>query len=90
MAATHPIQVLAFGNPGPGAGRGSPLCAADLSGSGRAADMTDARYLRWLTSFMRAQLTRFAGNVTVLRPGGQPVVRVVFPRPSPLGLLTAG
>ncbi len=90
LAATHPIQVLAFDNAGPGVGRDSPLCSVDLSGSGRLAGMTDADYLRWLTSFMRAQLTRFAGSVTVLRPGGQPVVRVVFPRPSPLGLLTAG
>ena len=33
LAATHPIQVLAFGDPGPGASPGIALCSADLSGS---------------------------------------------------------
>ena len=56
LAATHPIQVLAFGDSGPGAGPDIPLCSADLSGSGRAAGMADAAYQSWLTSFVRAQL----------------------------------
>ncbi len=90
LAATHPIQVLAFGNSGPGAGPDSPLCSVTLSGSGSAAGMTDAGYQRWLTSFVRAQLTHFTGSVAVLRQGGQTVVRVQFSRPSPLGLLTSG
>jgi tetratricopeptide repeat protein len=90
LAATHPIQVLAFDNSGPGAGPDSPLCSADLSGSGSAAGMTDAGYQRWLTSFVQAQLAHFTGNVAVVRHGGRTVVRVQFSRPSPLGLLTAG
>ena len=87
LAAEHPIQILAFGQPAPGAGPGVPLCSADLSGSGRTAGMTDAIYLSWLTSFVRAQLVPFAGSMTVLRQAGRPVVRVVFAQPSPLGLL---
>ena len=90
LAATHPIQVLAFGDSGPGAGAGTPLCTADLSGSGRAAGMTDAGYQQWLVSFVRAQLAHFGGTVVAVRPGGQPVVRVEFARPSPLGLLSPG
>jgi hypothetical protein len=90
LAATHPIQVLAFGDSGPGAGADIPLCTADLSGSGRAAGMTDAGYQRWLVSFVRAQLTHFGGTVVVVRSGGQPVVRVEFAQPSPLGLLSPG
>ncbi len=88
LAATHPIQVLAFSDSAPGADPDAPLCRADLSGSGRAAGMTDADYTRWLTSFVRAQLDRFAGSVAVIRPGGQLAVRVELDRPSPLGLLT--
>ena len=42
LAAGHPIQILAFGDPGPDASPGVPLCSADLSGSGQAAGMTDA------------------------------------------------
>jgi hypothetical protein len=88
LAAAHPIQILAFGHPAPGAGPGVPLCSADLSGSGRAAAMTDASYLNWLTGFARAQLGPFEGSMAVLQEAGQPVVRVVFAQPSPLGLLT--
>ena len=87
LAAVHPIQVLAFGHPAPGASPSIPLCSADLSGSGRAAAMTDASYVSWLTSFVRAQLVPFEGSVAVLQEAGQPVVRVVFAQPSPLGLL---
>ena len=88
LAAVHPIQILAFGHPAPGASPGVPLCSADLSGSGRAAAMTDASYLNWLTGFVRAQLGPFEGGMAVLQEAGQPVVRVVFAQPSPLGLLT--
>jgi hypothetical protein len=87
LAAVHPIQILAFGHPAPGAGPGVPLCSADLSGSGRAAAMTDASYLNWLTSFVRAQLGPFEGSMAVLPEAGQPIVRVMFAQPSPLGLL---
>jgi hypothetical protein len=90
LAATHPIEVLAFGDPGPGAGSGVPWCSADLSGSGRAAGMSDASYLSWLTAFVRAQILPFAGSITTLMQDGQPVVRVEFSRPSPLGLLARG
>ena len=87
LAAQHPVQILAFGQPAPGAGPGVPLCSADLSGSGQAAAMTDAGYLTWLTSFVRAQLVPFAGSMAVLQQAGQTVVRVMFAQPSPLGLL---
>ncbi len=87
LAAVHPIEILAFGQPAPGAGPGVPLCSVDLSGSGQAAGMTDASYLNWLTSFMRAQLGPFEGSMAVLTEAGQPVVRVMFAQPSPLGQL---
>jgi tetratricopeptide (TPR) repeat protein len=89
LAATHPVQILAFGGSGPGAGPDSPLCWADLSGSGRPAGMTDASYQQWLISFVKTQLANFTGTVAVVRPGGQAVVRIQFSRPSPLGLLSA-
>ena len=88
LAVQHPIQILGFGQPAPGAGPGVPLCSVDLSGSGQAAGMIDASYLSWLTSFVRAQLVPFAGSMAVLQQAGQPVVRVEFAQPSPLGLLS--
>jgi hypothetical protein len=87
LAAVYPIQVVAF-DPAPGAGPGVPLCSADLSGSGQAANMSDVSYLRWLTSFVGTQLVPFAGSMSVLQEAGQPIVRVVFAQPSPLGLLS--
>ena len=89
LAATHPLQVLTFGDAGPRAGPDSPMCSADLSGSGQVAGLTDVGYQRWLVSFVRAQFTHFAGSVVVVRPGGRAVVRIQFSRPSPLGLLSA-
>lgn len=90
LAATHPIQILDFGPSAPGADPWVPLSSVDLSGSGEAASMTDASYLTWLSSFVRAQLTPFSGSMAVLRQGGQPIVRVDFAKPSPLGLLGQG
>jgi len=90
LAAVHPIQILAFGDPGPGASPGVPWCSADLSGSGRAAGMADASYVSWLTAFVRAQLLPFAGSITTLMQDDQLVVRIGYSRPSPLGLLSRG
>jgi hypothetical protein len=90
LAAVHPIQILAFGDSGPGAGPGVPWCSADLSGSGRTAGMADASYVSWLTAYVRAQLLPFAGSITTLTQDDQLVVRIEFSRPSPLGLLTHG
>jgi hypothetical protein len=87
LAAKYPIQILAFGDPGPDASPEVPLCSAYLSGSGRAAGISDASYLRWLAGFLRVQLAPFSGSFVVLQQGGQPVVRVELSRPSPLGLL---
>jgi hypothetical protein len=64
--------------------------SADLSGSGRAAGMTDASYLGWLTGFVRAQLVPFTGRAVMFQQGDKPVVELEFSRPSPLGLLTHG
>jgi hypothetical protein len=90
LAAVHPIQILAFGDSGPGASPGVPWCAADLSGSGQPAGLADASYVSWLTAYVRAQRLPFAGSLTTFRQDGRLVVRIEFSMPSPLGLLTRG
>ncbi len=90
LAGVRPIQILAFGDPGPQASQGIPLCSADLSGSDHPAGMTEASYLSSLLGFFRAQLHPFSGSAAVLRQGNQRIVRVQFFRPSPLGLLSQG
>ena len=90
LAAVHPVEVVAFGDAGPGASPGIPLCSADLSVSGRAAGMTDASYLSWLGASVRAMFHPFSGSTAILRQGDQLILRVEFSRPSPLGLLGQG
>jgi hypothetical protein len=90
MASVHPIKVLGFGDPGPGASPQIPLCSVDLAGSGQAAGMSSTGYQHWMVGFMRAQLVPFSGSADVLGQGDQAVVRLTFSRPSPLGLLTQG
>jgi hypothetical protein len=90
LVATHPVRVVAFADPAPGASSGMPLCTADLSGSGQVAGMSDADYQRWLLEFLRAQRPPFDPSSAVLRQGGQPILQVQFSRPSPLGLLGHG
>ncbi len=89
MAAMHPIDIVAFGDRGPGASPGVPMCSAILSGSGKVAAMTDAGYLGWMTGFLHAQTGPFAGRVGVQSEGGASVVQVDFATPSPLGLLVS-
>src|SRR5260370_39936245 len=88
LAATHPIQILAFGDSGPRASPRVPLCSADLSGSGQAAGMTDTSYLTWPTSFVRAQLAPFSGGMAVLRQSDHSILRGEIARPTPPGPLT--
>jgi hypothetical protein len=89
LATNEPIDIVQFGNIGPGAGPGIPLRYADLASNDRAAHMTIAAYLRSLRASLKglnAQL-RPARIVQVVRPGRSAVLRVEFTGPSPLGLL---
>jgi cellulose synthase/poly-beta-1,6-N-acetylglucosamine synthase-like glycosyltransferase len=88
MASKHPIQILSFGNSGPGASPGMPLSSAELSGSGELARMTDASYVSWILAFERVQRPPFAGSAVVERLGDRLTVRLEFSKPSPMGLLS--
>jgi hypothetical protein len=90
LAAIHPVEILAFGDPGPQASQGIPLCSADLSVSGPPAGTTEASYLSSQVAFVRAQSPPFSGSAAVLQQGSKRILRVQFSRPSPLGLLGHG
>jgi hypothetical protein len=90
LAAIHPVEILAFGDPGPQASQGIPLCSADLSVSGPPAGTTEASYLSSQVAFVRAQSPPFSGSAAVLQQGSERILRVQFSRPSPLGLLGRG
>jgi hypothetical protein len=84
---TGPVQVVAFGDAGPGASAGAPLREVEIAASPPGAR---SGYLPSVLAFVNAQRTPYLPSsvkATILA-GGQQVVRIVFDAPSPLGLLS--
>ncbi len=77
--AAHPLRIISFGEPAPGASPGVPLRSVELAGPADAA----------MLAFLRAQQAPYLAAVIrpIQLPGGQAAVRVGFAGPSPLGLL---
>jgi hypothetical protein len=92
IAAAHPLFIVDFGSPAPGADPDMPLRQADLAEdvhahhAGRA---ISAGYVRAIVSFLRTQHGAFRpAQVRPMRlPDGVAVLRIEFTAPSPLGLL---
>lgn len=85
LAASLPVDIVNFQNVGPGAGADMPLRDADLAITDSAAHLSGSEYLQTL----QAQLNtgpgaRPASMTTGFLPGGQDILRVEFPAPSPL------
>jgi hypothetical protein len=93
MAATHPMFIVDFGSPAPGASPDMPLCQADLAEDAHvrhhAGHVVNAGYVRSMVSFLHAQHGPFrpARVQTMRLADGVAVLRVEFSAPSPLGLL---
>jgi hypothetical protein len=90
LAALHPVRIVAFGDPSPGAGQGSPLRSADLADADATADRRgSSAYVKSMLAFLRAQRAPYlparAGAVRIA--DGQSILRIEFAAPSPLGLL---
>jgi hypothetical protein len=88
VATSEPIDIVQFGNTGPGADAGIPLCSADLAENGQPAHMSTSAYVRSLRTYLDKvpALVRPASIETVV-VSGQAVLRIEFTAPSPLGLL---
>jgi len=87
LAASHPVNVMAFGDAAPGAAAGLPLRAMEVSGV-RGSGQSTAE-LRRMRSFVLAQRAVFLpAHVTLVRlADGAAALRIEFGVPSPLGLL---
>jgi hypothetical protein len=87
LAASHPVNVMAFGDAAPGAAAGLPLRAMEVSGV-RGPGQSTAE-LRRMRSFVLAQRAVFLpAHVTLVRlADGAAALRIEFGAPSPLGLL---
>jgi hypothetical protein len=90
-AAHLSVEVLSFGDAGPGASPGIPMRTAVIAVHAYGKPPASAQYLQSALSFLRAQEAPFrAASMTLARASGQPVLRIQFAAPSPLGLLGAG
>jgi hypothetical protein len=90
LASSQAIDILGFGNVGPGADPTIPLRFADLAESDQAAHTLSSSYVRALRANLAGVSPRFRPTtiVTVALRGGQKVLRIAFTAPSPLNLLT--
>lgn len=87
-----PLTVLAFGDPGPGAGAGSPLRSAELAPTGNTNPAGGAFTVRQMIKFLDQQRPPYAPAWAAMArlPSGQAVLRLEFAAPTPLGLLASG
>ena len=87
LAASHPVNVMAFGDAAPGAAADVPLREMEITGARGPAQGTAE--LRRMRSFVLAQRAVFLpAHVTLVRlAGGAAALRIEFGAPSPLGLL---
>jgi hypothetical protein len=88
LASRQPVDILDFGNIGPGADPAIPLRFMDLAESDPAARPAGPAYLRALRAGLGATQFRPTRIVTVVLRSGQPVLRIEFTAPTPLTLFT--
>jgi predicted Ser/Thr protein kinase len=86
MAASHPVDIVAFVDQSPGGGPASLLRWVDLAMPDGAAHMTRAAYLGWMEAFINAQRAQF--RPAWVQPStprtGQAVLMIGYGAPSPL------
>lgn len=90
MAVAHPIYIVDFGSPAPGAAPGMPLRQADLAEIAHhpQGHPVGSGYVRSMIRFLHAQHGQFrAALVRTVHLATGAVLRVEFTAPSPLGLL---
>lgn len=85
-AVAAPIDIVGFGNAGPGATRGVPLRYADLAASNPASGMTVAAYVQTLRASMSRRRGPSPARTQLLTLPGEKVLRVEFLAPSPFGV----
>jgi hypothetical protein len=88
LATKLPVDIVQFGNTGPGADADMPLRYADLAQNDPAAHLTASAYLRSMRTDLGLVQAEYrpTSTATVVLPGGQTVLRIEFTAPSPLGL----
>jgi hypothetical protein len=90
LASLHPVTIVAFGAPAPGASPGTPLRSVDLAETGETTLTPRSEDVQKALTLLRAQNPpwRPAWAELIQPPGGQSLLRIIFAAPSPLWLLT--
>jgi hypothetical protein len=90
VAGAQPIQIVDFGDSGPGASPGVPLRSMDMALDDAAAHMGTAAYASALKAVLTGMRQDPPTRILTLRhgPGGLPVLRVEYAAPTPLGILS--
>ena len=86
---SEPVNILDFGNIGPGVGPGIALRYMDLAVTDRAAHLASAAYVQALRANLRTLPDRPVRTVTMRLPSGQAVLRIEFAAPTQFGLLVS-
>jgi hypothetical protein len=85
LAASLPIDIVNFQNVGRGAGADMPLRDADLATTDSVAHTSSSEYLQTLQAQLNTGPGAHPASMTTgFLPGGQDILRVEFPAPSPL------
>jgi hypothetical protein len=88
LATKEPVDIVQFGNIGPGADPDMPFRYADLAQNDPAAHLAGSTYLQSLRTDLGTAAYRPATTATAVLPGGEAVLRIEFTAPSPLGLFS--
>jgi len=90
LAHLHPLDVIGFGGPGPGASAGVPLRSTEITGAAPPGSRHPVA-LHSLMAVMQAQRAPYVpSSLEIVRTPGGAVLRIGYPVPSPLGLLRSG
>ena len=89
MAALHPVFIVKFGDPAPGASPVSPLRSADLAEANASRRVINSIYIQSMLAFLRGLNAPYpAASVGHRRlASGLHVIYIEFAAPSPLGLV---
>jgi hypothetical protein len=89
LASVHPIRVLDFGTPFPGASVGIPLRIANLAQDYPAAGLSRSAYLQFLSRVLNLEPGIYKPDAIGLSPdaAGTLTFQIKFPAPSPLGVI---
>jgi hypothetical protein len=91
LAHLHPLDIIGFGSPSPGASAAAPLRSADITGAAPPGTRHPAPLGSLLTILQAQRPPYLPSSLEIVRiPPSGAVLRIGYPAPSPLGLLGSG